>query len=156
MGGKRNHLRKKVPKLDMDKFYGSDIVGWLSHMEHCFTPHHIKNDKAKLHVGVFYLDFERWKLWKWYHKSYGGYLSWSIFAKCFITHFDQEFHFIGKLTKLYQTSDVDEFIVDFEQLTIHTEGLSDAFYTKCFINVLKVAIQEHVQMIQMIKPTSYI
>eukprot|EP00253_Pinus_taeda_P031725 PITA_31725 len=34
----------------------------------------------------------------------------------------------------------------FEALAFHTRGLSDVFYTKCFINGLKEAIKSHVQL----------
>jgi len=57
-----------------------------------------------------------------------------------------ESHFWGCLTKLHQEGTVDEFIAAFEQLLIHTNGFSNAFYTKCFISGLKPAIQAYVRM----------
>jgi hypothetical protein len=41
---------------------------------------------------------------------------------------------------------VTNFITTFEQLAIHTEGLSDEFYLECFISGLKDAIKAHVCM----------
>ncbi len=52
----------------MNKFDDSDLVGWISKMQHYFTLHNIKDDKAKLNVGVLYLDYERWK----WHKNGGS------------------------------------------------------------------------------------
>ena len=48
--------------------------------------------------------------------------------------------FIGSLSKLHQTSTVSEYQEEFEKLTNHMEGLSDAFYKSCFISGLKDTI----------------
>jgi hypothetical protein len=48
----------KVPKVEMHKFDGSDLVGWVSQMEHYFSLHDIWDDETKIHVGVLYLDQE--------------------------------------------------------------------------------------------------
>ena len=38
---------------------------------------------------------------------------------------------------LHQTRLVVDFILDFEQLAIHTNNLNDSFYKECFVSVLK-------------------
>ena len=119
----------RFPKIEVNKFNGSDPAGWVSQMEHYFSLHNITDDMAKLRVAVLYLDFERWQWWQWYKKAYGGYIAWTQFAKAVTTHFDRESHFLGRLTKLRQADTVDEFIASFEQLAIRTEGLSNAFHT---------------------------
>eukprot|EP00253_Pinus_taeda_P025585 PITA_25585 len=43
---------------------------------------------------------------------------------------------------------VDEYITAFEALAFRTRGLSDVFYTECFISGLKEAIKAHVQLHQ--------
>jgi hypothetical protein len=48
------------PKVDMNKFDGSDPSGWVTQMEHYFSLHGIIDDLHKLHVGVLYLDVECW------------------------------------------------------------------------------------------------
>jgi hypothetical protein len=58
------HSWNKVPKVDMHKFYGSNLAGWVSKMEQYFSLHNIWDDEIKLHVGVLYLDQEWWKWWK--------------------------------------------------------------------------------------------
>eukprot|EP00253_Pinus_taeda_P034242 PITA_34242 len=57
-----------------------------------------------------------------------------------------ESSFLGPLTKLQQTGTVDEYITAFEALAFRTRGLSDVFYTKCFISGLEEAIKAHVQL----------
>ena len=51
---------------------------------------------------------------------------------------------MGRLTKLRQTGTVDEYITAFEALAFRTWGLSDVFYTECFISGLKEAIKAQV------------
>jgi hypothetical protein len=41
---------------------------------------------------------------------------------------------------------VEDFIVSFEQLVFHTEGMSDAFFQEYFISGLKDEIHAHVLM----------
>jgi hypothetical protein len=69
-----------------------------------------------------------------------------MFSKEVCACFDRESQFFGRLTKLRQTRSVTDFIMTFEQLDIHTKGLSDEFYLECFINGLKEAIKAHVNM----------
>jgi hypothetical protein len=45
-----------VPKGEILKFDGFDLVGWVSQMEHYFSLHDIRDDETKFHVGVLYLD----------------------------------------------------------------------------------------------------
>jgi hypothetical protein len=73
------------PKVDMNKFDGSDPSSWVTQMEHYFSLHGITNDLMKLRVGVLYLDLE---CWKWYKKSHGGYISWSHFVKAIYARFE--------------------------------------------------------------------
>ena len=54
--------------------------------------------------------------------------------------------FTGALTKLRQTSTVQEYQTEFEKLANHTEGLPNAFYLSCFISGLKDAIRSKVKM----------
>lgn len=51
---------------------------------------------------------------------------------------------MGRLTELRQTGTVDEYITAFEALAFRTWGLSDVFYTECFISGLKEAIKSKV------------
>jgi hypothetical protein len=102
----------------MNKFDGSNPAGWVSQMEQNFSLHDIQYDETKIHVGVLYLDKERWQWWKWHKKFYLGLPTWNMFTKAVCAHFDRESHFLGKLTKLHQTGSVKDFIMKFEQLAI--------------------------------------
>jgi hypothetical protein len=46
------------PRIEVNKFDGSDPTGWVTQMEHYFSLHGITDDLAKLHYGVLYLDPE--------------------------------------------------------------------------------------------------
>jgi len=88
-----NTMCNHVPKIHMNKFDESNVASWITQLEHYFSIQHITNDMAKLKVEVLYLDLERWQLWWWHKKSYGGYLAWTQFAKSLTAHFDRESHF---------------------------------------------------------------
>jgi hypothetical protein len=53
---------------------------------------------------------------------------------------------LGHLKKLKQLGTMEDFIVSLERLDFRTEGMSDAFFRKCFINSLKDEILAHVLM----------
>ena len=59
-------------------------------------------------------------------------------------HFDTDTHSLGCLTKLKQSSTVEEFIATFEKLAFRTEGMYDTFFKECFISGLKEEIQAQV------------
>jgi hypothetical protein len=46
----------KIPKVDLNKFDGSDPTGWVTQMERYIFIHGIIDDLMKLHVGVLYLN----------------------------------------------------------------------------------------------------
>jgi hypothetical protein len=50
------------------------------------------------------------------------------------------------LTKLHQTSAVEDIIASLEQLAICTEGMNNTFFKECFINGPKENIQAKVHM----------
>ena len=95
-------------------------------------------------LGNMYLDNERWQWWEWHQRCTGPFRTWTKFTKALQDCFDQESSFLGRLTKLRQTGIVDEYITAFEALAFRTWGLSDVFYTECFISGLKEAIKAQV------------
>ena len=48
----------RFPKVDFNKFDGSNPTGWVTQMECYFSLHGITDDLMKLCVGVLYLDPE--------------------------------------------------------------------------------------------------
>jgi hypothetical protein len=92
------HSCNKVPKFEMHKFDGSNLAGWVSQMEQYFSLHDIRDDETKLHVGVLYLDQERWLWWQWHKKCYPGLPTWNMVTKTICAHFDRESQFLGKIS----------------------------------------------------------
>jgi hypothetical protein len=60
--------------------------------------------------------------------------------------FDTDTHHLDHLTKLKQSSTVEEYIVAFEQLDFRTNDISDTFFPECFIIGLKDDIRARVLM----------
>ena len=60
--------------------------------------------------------------------------------------FDSDTHHLGHLTKLNQYGTMEEFIPTFEHLDSRMEGMSYAFFRKCFISGLKYEIYVRVLM----------
>jgi len=49
-----------LPRVDVNKFYGSDPTDGVTQMEHYFSLHDIMDELAKLRYDVLHLDQERW------------------------------------------------------------------------------------------------
>eukprot|EP00253_Pinus_taeda_P026508 PITA_26508 len=145
-GSQKQQSHPRPPKLDMHKFDGSHPAAWIAQMEQYFNLNNILDDETQLMVGSMYLDNERWQWWEWNRCCNAPFRTWDKFKKALTDCFDQESDFLGRLTKLRQTGTVDEYITAFEALAFRTRGLSDVFYTECFINGLKEAIKAHVQL----------
>ena len=109
-----------------------------------FKLNHIFDDATQLMLGSMYLDNERWQWWEWHQRCNGPFKTWAQFTKSLRDRFEQEDSFLGRLTKLRQTGTVDEYIIAFEALAFRTWGLTDVFYTECFISSLKEAIKAQV------------
>jgi hypothetical protein len=58
-----------LPKVEVNKFYGSDPMVWVTQIEHYLSLHDITNDLTKLRINVLYLDHEPWKWWQWCKNS---------------------------------------------------------------------------------------
>ena len=56
-----NNIWNHFPKMDLNKFDGSNPNRWVSQMEYYFSLHGIIDDMIKLKEAVLYLDPERWK-----------------------------------------------------------------------------------------------
>jgi hypothetical protein len=84
----------RLPRVDVNKFDGSDPMGWVTQMEHYFSLHGITDELAKLHYGVLHLDPER-QWWKWHKKACQGYVAWTQFVAELYDHFDTDTHHLG-------------------------------------------------------------
>jgi hypothetical protein len=106
-------------------------------MEHHFSLHGITNELAKLLYVVLYLDPEWWKWCQWHKNSCQSYIAWTQFVVELYARFDTDTHYLGHLTKLKQSSIVEDFITAFDHLAFRTEGMLDAFFRECFISGIK-------------------
>jgi hypothetical protein len=106
-------------------------------MDHYFYLHGINDELEKLFYDVLYLDPECWQWWKWKKNSRQGYIAWTQFVVEIYARFDIDTHYLGRLTKLKQSSIVEDFITSFEHFSFRIEGMSDAFFHECFISGLK-------------------
>jgi len=93
-------------------------------MENCFSLHSIMDDLMKLHLGALYLNPECWKWWKLHKNSNEGYIGWERFSSNLYEQFETNTHYFLQLTKLKKSNTFEDFILYFEQLVIHTEGMS--------------------------------
>jgi hypothetical protein len=82
----------------------------------------------KLRYGILYLNQECWQWWKWHRNACQGYVSWTRFVAYVYECFEINTHHLGLLTKLKQSSMVEDFITTFEHLDFRMEGMSYAFF----------------------------
>jgi hypothetical protein len=47
-----------LPRVEVNKFDGSDPTTWVTQMEHYFSLHGITDELTKLHYKILYLDLE--------------------------------------------------------------------------------------------------
>jgi hypothetical protein len=52
------HRDPRLPRVEVNKFDGSDPTTWVTQMEHYFSLHGITDELTKLHYNVLYLDLE--------------------------------------------------------------------------------------------------
>jgi hypothetical protein len=131
------HRDPRLPRVEVNKFDGSDPMGWVTQMEHYFSLHGITDELAKLCYVVLYLDPECWQWWQWCKNACQGYVAWTQFVAELYECFDTDTHYLGHLTKLKQSGTVEDFITTFEHLDFRMEGMTDAFFRECFISGLK-------------------
>lgn len=139
-------LELRLPRIEVNKFVGSNPTGWVTQMEHSFSLHGIIDDLAKLRYGILHLDLERWQWWQWRRKARQGYVTWTQFVAELYYRFDSDTHHLGHLTKLKQSRTMEDFIAAFEHLAIRMGSMSDACFMECFISGLKNEICAHVLM----------
>jgi hypothetical protein len=80
------------PRIEVNKFDGSDPTGWVTQMEQYFSLYGITDDLAKLRYGVLHLYLEQWKWWQWIKRARQGYVAWTQFVVEISDHFDSDTH----------------------------------------------------------------
>jgi hypothetical protein len=56
------HCETRLPHVEVSKFDGSNMRGWVTQMEHYFSLHGITDELEKLRYVVLYVDPECWQL----------------------------------------------------------------------------------------------
>jgi hypothetical protein len=129
------------PRVEVNKFDGSDPTSWVTQMENFFSLYGIVDELEKICYIVLYLDLERWQWWQWHENARQGYVSWTQFVAELYECFDTDTHYLIYLTKLKQYGTVEDFITNFEYLDFRTEGMIDDFFKECFISGLEDEIR---------------
>eukprot|EP00253_Pinus_taeda_P014055 PITA_14055 len=143
--GKENLMSNSKEKAHEEGYNGHEgIYDESSHSPHVWHTHPPPNDATKLMLGSMYFENEWWQWWKWHQRCNGYFRTWTQFTKALRDRFEQEDSYLGRLTKLRQIGTVEEYISAFEGLAFRTKGLTDEFYTECFISGLKEAIKAQV------------
>ena len=140
-----NSLLKGI-KLEIPKFTGTDVLGWLFQVEQFFEFHEVQEEQ-RITICSFALegDAREWYKWMFRNKQLS---SWQKFTEALTYRFGpspyEDVH--GLLSKLVQTTTVALYQSQFEALVNRTEGLSDVFLLSCFISGLKPAIKRELQL----------
>ena len=133
-------------KLDFSHFNGDDLTRWIYREEQWFSLHNTFYVN-KVPLTSFHLEHETLQWFCWYIKAHEE-PKWKCFCQLLLQQFGPSAFddFTKALTKIRQTYTVREYEIEFERLSNHTEGLSDAFYRSCFISGLKDGIRYEVKM----------
>ena len=54
----------QIPKIDMRKFDGKDLIPWILHMEKFFDLHDLSNTQ-KVHIASLYLEQNQFLWYRW-------------------------------------------------------------------------------------------
>jgi gas vesicle protein len=96
-GLKTNH----VPKIDMRKFDGKDLITWILQMEQFFDLHNVPHTK-KVRIASLYLEPNQFVWYQWLC-SRKSLVTWTIFTEEMITHYEDTSNiFFSQLINLKQ------------------------------------------------------
>lgn len=103
----------------------------------------------KLLLSFFHLERKTLQWFRWMERS-NAIASWEDFTKGLLIRFGPSPYEdpTGTLTKLQQTTTVEEYQTRFEELTNRTEGLNESFMVSCFMRGLEDDIRLNVQMLR--------
>ncbi|WVZ00696.1 hypothetical protein V8G54_026765 [Vigna mungo] len=131
-------------KLDVPRFDGTDLVGWIFKISQFFEYHNTPEEE-RITVASFYLDGAALAWFQWMYRN-GQILSWlhllqALEARFAPTAFEDP---RGKLFKLSQTSSVSSYLTEFESTANRVTGLSPPFLLSCFLSGLRPEIRREV------------
>lgn len=143
-----DHNSYKPPKIDLPRFNGEDVVGWLAMAER-----YLRTYRVPLHECVstlashFRPDASVWmNAYKIRHPS----PTWAEFVTALLGHFGSGSNsdFKAALSHLQHTSTVDDFITAFTKLSCRAPDWSDDQLLPIFCGGLKTEIRHDVMALE--------
>ncbi|RVW75982.1 hypothetical protein CK203_052825 [Vitis vinifera] len=138
----------RLPKLEIPLFSGDNVQGWVFQMERFFTYHRTPPDQ-KMTIAAFYMTGIALQWFQWMHST-SQLSSWEVFTHQLDLRFGPS-KFINheaQLYKLKQTSTVEAYLADFENVSTRVTGLSHANMLNCFISGLHDDIQRELSILK--------
>lgn len=138
----------RLLKLEIPLFSGDNVQGWVFQMERFFTYHRTPPDQ-KMTIAAFYMTGIALQWFQWMHST-SQLSSWEVFTHQLDLRFGPS-KFINheaQLYKLKQTSTVEAYLADFENVSTHVTGLSHANMLNCFISGLRDDIQRELSILK--------
>lgn len=134
--------------MEFPIFDGTDPSGWTYRAEQFFL-HQQTPLTQRLLIASYHLEGKALQWFRWMERS-NAIASWDDFSKGFMTRFGQSLYddAVGTLTKLRQTSSVEDYQTRFEELVNRTSGLNGAFMISCFLGGLNEDIRFSVCILQ--------
>ncbi|KAK9913982.1 hypothetical protein M0R45_037781 [Rubus argutus] len=131
----------KPPKVDLPRFNGDDVVGWLAMAER-----YIRSQRIPLHERVFTIASHFGpdaSVWMNSFEQRHPNPTWDSFVAALLEHFGSgsSADFKASLSHLQQTSTVDEFITSFTKLSCRAPDWIDEQLLPIFCGGLKTDIR---------------
>jgi len=140
VGFKNRH----IPKIDMRKFDGKDLVTWILQMEKYFDLQDMQPSQ-KVCFASLYLEPNQFVWYRWI-LSRKPFVTWSTFTEEMIAHYEsiKRNIFFSQLINLKQNGSMAEHIEDFKKLNIRVTDIPEEHRIDVFIGTLKDNIQHEV------------
>lgn len=134
--------------MDFPKFDGTDAISWVKKTEKFFKLNPFMDPKFKVDYAALYLEGDADN---WYQtiQETKPLLTWEMFTGLLLQRFStgSQENLIGKFNKLMQTSSVEAYISQFEELRSHllatNKLLTEDFYVASFLSGLRKIFSRH-------------
>ena len=122
-----------IPKIDMKKFDGKDLVTWILQMEKYFDLYNVQNTQ-KVSIATLHLEQNTFVWYRWLC-SRKKIVTWSIFMEEMIAHYEntKRNNFFNQLINLKQKGLMGEHIDDFQKLNIRVNDIPEEDMIDAFI-----------------------
>ncbi|TYH32064.1 hypothetical protein ES288_A01G221700v1 [Gossypium darwinii] len=137
-------FKPKPARVELSKFDGSDPESWIFNANEFFDFYDI-DDTVRITMAAFHFEGKarRWYRWMKTNKQLS---CWDHFTRAMLDRF--KFTTLeepqGLLSKLQQTTTVEEYQSRFESLSNLTTDLPPSFFVDCFISGLRADIKNEV------------